>query len=160
MLRPAKILCPRNFNTWRSGAGFIWRENWLCSTLWFWSPRMYSISSISIWSPSINAFWLPTILNFYHSNQIWHLKFSRSKHKTMTHCSNNKSSIETLLQKYFGHLWFRGLVTKNCPSSISIRSPSINDFRLPKISTIFTIQIKFGASNLVAPSISKQNNDS
>ena len=25
---------------------------------------------------------------------------------------------------------------------------------------IFTIQIKFGASNLVAPSISKQNNDS
>ena len=81
-------------------------ENWLCSTLWFWSPRMYLISSISIRSPSINAFRLPTILNFYHSNQIWCLKFSRSKHKTMTHSSNNKSSIETLLQKNFGHLWF------------------------------------------------------
>ena len=47
------------------------------------------------------------------------------------------------------------LVTKNCPSSISIQSPSINDFRLQKISTIFIIQIKFAASNIVAPFIHK-----
>ena len=115
-------------------------------------------SSISIRSPSINAFRLPTILNFYHSNQIWRLKFSSSKHfQTKQWLIVQRISLALKLYSKIisvtsGSVF---LVTKNCPSSISIQSPSINDFRLQKISTIFIIQIKFAASNIVAPFIHK-----